>query len=525
MKLRKVFPVLVSYLFILLFVYAAVSKLLDFENFRIQLGQSPLLSAFASTISWSVPLLELAIASMLIVPKFRRIGLYMAFTLMVMFTAYIFIILNYSIFVPCSCGGVLEKMGWKEHLLFNVCFAVLAFVGLFLMKQGGNSQKVKIFRIKSFVLKTLSCFLGGVFLVTTLYLLSEQKIHRNNAFTRRYLPHPILNKYELPIKYNSYYLAGHSGDTLYLGNTTAPLHLLQVNLNAKDTVHVRIKLNRTDFPLRTLKVNVQPPYFFVMDGTVPCIFRGSIKNWEADVWMKDKAYFRKAFPVDSNTICINTISSKTQMATLGLIGKSDDDFNIRLNPEILEKQIDGIFDVNGIMTSSSTGKAIGYIYSYRNQFMIMDSNLNLLKRLRTIDTVQKAQIKLTQHTKSEITQMKAPPLLVNKMAAMSERFLFVGSDRLGKNEDKSMLKEASIIDVYDWKKETYEFSFYLYNIKEVKVRKFGVYGRYLVALAGDWLSIYELRNELFTSNEGKIILSADSGKRDRKPVKKSRSEY
>lgn len=37
----------VCLLLVLLFVYAAISKLLDFENFRIQLGQSPLLSAFA----------------------------------------------------------------------------------------------------------------------------------------------------------------------------------------------------------------------------------------------------------------------------------------------------------------------------------------------------------------------------------------------------------------------------------------------------------------------------------------------
>ena len=38
---------IICLLYILLFVYAAVSKLLDFENFQVQLGQSPLLSAFA----------------------------------------------------------------------------------------------------------------------------------------------------------------------------------------------------------------------------------------------------------------------------------------------------------------------------------------------------------------------------------------------------------------------------------------------------------------------------------------------
>src|SRR5690606_25749212 len=98
---------------------------------------------------------------------------------------------------------------------------------------------------------------------------------------------------------------------------------------------------------------------------------------------------------------------------------------------------------------------------------------------------QKAQIKLVQLTESETTQMKAPPLLVNKMAAMSEDLLFIGSDRLGKNEDKSMLKEASIIDVYNWGKETYEFSFYLYHIKRKKVREIVVCGTYLVTLAGE----------------------------------------
>ena len=180
--------VIVSLLFIVLFVYAAVSKLLDFENFQIQLGQSPLLSAFADTISWSVPVLELFTASLLIVPRFRKVGLYIAFTLMVMFTTYIFIILHYSAFVPCSCGGVLDKMGWKGHLVFNACFTILALVSLVMMKHYERSQKPQTFRVKSFVLKISSCFLGGVFFVSALYLMSEQKIHRNNAFTRRYPP-------------------------------------------------------------------------------------------------------------------------------------------------------------------------------------------------------------------------------------------------------------------------------------------------------------------------------------------------
>lgn len=121
---------IICLLFVLLFVYAATSKLFDFENFKIQLGQSPLLGAVANWISITVPVLEIIIAASLLLKRIRLLGLYACYLLMIMFTAYIYIILNYSAFVPCSCGGILEKMTWEEHLIFNMCFIILAIIGI-----------------------------------------------------------------------------------------------------------------------------------------------------------------------------------------------------------------------------------------------------------------------------------------------------------------------------------------------------------------------------------------------------------
>ncbi len=55
----------VAFLFILLFVYAAVRKVSDFETFTVQLAQSPLLSAYAGIIAWLVPGIEIIIALLL----------------------------------------------------------------------------------------------------------------------------------------------------------------------------------------------------------------------------------------------------------------------------------------------------------------------------------------------------------------------------------------------------------------------------------------------------------------------------
>lgn len=125
----------ICYLFILLFVYAAVSKLLDLENFQVQIRQSSLLSVFGNWVSWGVIILEIIIAILLCFQNTRLLGLFMSLFLMIMFTAYIVIILNFSPYVPCSCGGVLEVLGWKEHLVFNVFIIGMALLGIFKQKK------------------------------------------------------------------------------------------------------------------------------------------------------------------------------------------------------------------------------------------------------------------------------------------------------------------------------------------------------------------------------------------------------
>ena len=140
MTKKKIALEIICFLFILLFTYAAITKLMDYQKFIVQIGQSPMLTPFANWLAWLVAGSELIIAVMLSVYRLRLIGLYAAFTLMVMFTAYIVAILQFSETIPCSCGGVLESLGWTEHLIFNIGFVVLAFGGILLHSKLGESD-------------------------------------------------------------------------------------------------------------------------------------------------------------------------------------------------------------------------------------------------------------------------------------------------------------------------------------------------------------------------------------------------
>jgi uncharacterized membrane protein YphA (DoxX/SURF4 family) len=121
---------IISALLILLFMYAAVSKLLDYETFKLQLSKSPFITQFAGVTAWALPVGEILVALALIFKPTRLLGLYASLFLMTMFTVYIYAMLRFSYDVPCSCGGVLSKMGWEEHLWFNTGFIGLSISGI-----------------------------------------------------------------------------------------------------------------------------------------------------------------------------------------------------------------------------------------------------------------------------------------------------------------------------------------------------------------------------------------------------------
>jgi uncharacterized membrane protein YphA (DoxX/SURF4 family) len=134
---RKITLEIITVLLFVLWVYAAISKLVDYSTFKVQLGKSPLLTDFAGFTAIAIPAAELVIAIALI---FRRtLGLYASLFLMVMFTAYLVAILNFSFYIPCSCGGIIGKgLGWKAHIVFNLVFVALALIGIFI--ENGKSK-------------------------------------------------------------------------------------------------------------------------------------------------------------------------------------------------------------------------------------------------------------------------------------------------------------------------------------------------------------------------------------------------
>lgn len=129
---RRYLTTLTAYAFILLFLYAATDKLLGFEEFNEQLARSPLVADHAWLVALLVPVTEITVCVLLFTNSTRLFALYMSFALMVLFSAYIFTVLHIGEHIPCSCGGVFEKMNWEQHLVFNISAAWLGGLAVLL---------------------------------------------------------------------------------------------------------------------------------------------------------------------------------------------------------------------------------------------------------------------------------------------------------------------------------------------------------------------------------------------------------
>lgn len=131
-KRRNIIIEIISALFIVLFVYTAMSKLSDYRFFVAQLNTHPGIGPYANTLAWLVPTAELLIVAMLMIPRTKIMGLYSSLAIMTAFTIYLLLMLKYGENLPCSCGGVIKYMTWREHVAFNSGFIILALFALWL---------------------------------------------------------------------------------------------------------------------------------------------------------------------------------------------------------------------------------------------------------------------------------------------------------------------------------------------------------------------------------------------------------
>lgn len=146
--MKKLIVAVIVLLFVALFGYTAFNKLLDVTKFEASMHKSELIAPYAAFLSYAVPITELIICVLLALPFLRlgkrtiptkKIGLYGSALLMLLFTGYVVVtLIALSKNLPCTCGGFISSMTWRQHLIFNAAFLLLALLSIYLIEKNKN---------------------------------------------------------------------------------------------------------------------------------------------------------------------------------------------------------------------------------------------------------------------------------------------------------------------------------------------------------------------------------------------------
>jgi uncharacterized membrane protein YphA (DoxX/SURF4 family) len=129
---KRLIPV-INFLLVWLFAYTGSSKLFGHELFKEQLTQVNYLKPMAAFMSIALPVTEILTGLLIVYKPTARAGLWLAAILLATFTIHVSIMLaGDKTNLPCSCGGVLKALSWKNHLWFNIMFMLLACCNIYL---------------------------------------------------------------------------------------------------------------------------------------------------------------------------------------------------------------------------------------------------------------------------------------------------------------------------------------------------------------------------------------------------------
>lgn len=354
---------------------------------------------------------------------------------------------------------------------------------------------------KKSILAILGTMLFSLIVMSILYAISGGPVHYNQDFTRRFSQDSIRQVSTLALDGDSYYIAGTADGRIYLGNRKDPRRLLSVSTRLNDLQHIRLTIEEDEnVSFEVPYVQIDSPFFYIKDGNMPGFFKGELHCWHAEKLIDHTPYFIQAVPVGRCGIAIRSVvgtyGSNEMRNMLGRIAV--DTPHVKMNPDALEGQADHYYSTMGILMYNREFGRLVYLYHYRNQYLVLDTALNVLDIGHTIDPVSEAQVKPMMVTDTTMT-LASPPALVNRNAQIYGESLFVHSNLMAQNETRRLFDRASVIDVYDIHRKAYLFSFYVPDYDNTKMESFRILKDRMIALYGHHAVYYDLETLRFSN--------------------------
>jgi len=313
-----------------------------------------------------------------------------------------------------------------------------------------------------------------------------ESVFRYASFDRKIVGNAVKWKNELDLRFQNYYIAGHTDSRIFLANSSDIAHIVAVDSELKDSSHIRIDM--PDIGYNRVTAIIDSPYFYLGDGTIPFLYEGSVMDWRPRE-IKKIPHFLFFRPISNGSLVYLAWNlSATRLLKPDIQGTQ----SFRIGKEHAD-----FFASYGLLHYDRSNAKLAFVNMYTNGLLYLDTTLQPVYRKRTIDTIGSIKMK-TARVRSKITKA-SPSFSVNRSVSIDKGQLFVNSGIPSKNDDRKAFRNSSVIDVYDLQDGGYSHSFYIPNQGKLKISGFQVIDSNLIALHGNRLVRYRLERRFRAS--------------------------
>ena len=296
------------------------------------------------------------------------------------------------------------------------------------------------------------------------------------------------------------FFVGQDDEYVVLQLLKDKFHFIKVDNNLKKIDTINLKMSK-DFQTESNiysgrlgdDIYLSNPYSDVIK------FKGN--NIES--YKVKKLRFSSIKPVSENSIIGRAKSSENRDNHRELVKIDLKDDGANRKKYIIPKQVDGFFCSDGWLHYDKNNEKILYMYFYRGQVLCLDTNLNLEYKLKTIDTVTRAAIKVGLYNDklqdgsrvSRLTQI-TPSELTNRYLTTYENKIYVLSGLKADNDLTSEFNENQPVDVYSLNNGKYLYSFYIPKYKGQGINFFQIKKNKIIAIFGTNLVTFEFKGHI-----------------------------
>jgi hypothetical protein len=341
-------------------------------------------------------------------------------------------------------------------------------------------------RNKKHVILLITLFISSFGIIGLLAFLSKNTTDKKNGFTRRLLPTALQlqKQITLPITVNR--IVGAQFGKLYLqGNNPYEVYSTNLSLDSLITLPISIP---PDKKIKTgTRLFLEGRHLYISCRNWPAIIDYDLVSQQSSTHVVPY-YYSKEARVSKDLFIVRASDRKTNDAVFVKLNMNAT--GVRLEDHFSTKEGNSIFSTDGILYYDAAAHLACYTYFYQNGFICMDTNLNLLVKARTIDTITKRETKIARVGHS--LTMNQPPAMVNNMGAVSDGKLYLQSMLKADNELPLDFAENTVIDAYSVTNGNYIASFYIPPYKGYKPYQFTVIDKKLYAVYGKTVVVYDL---------------------------------